>query len=68
MTAVFDVPLTVALNNCVADAGTLTLAGLMLRTTAAAIVRLADADLAGFATLVAVTVTEGGDGTLDGAT
>ena len=50
--------------------GTEALAGLMLNNmaTAATMVTLAEADLVGSATLVAVTVTAAGEGTLAGAT
>ena len=50
------------------EVGTEALVGLMLNKTAttATIVTLADADLVGSATLVAITVTVAGEGTLVG--
>jgi hypothetical protein len=67
---VFEVPVTLAVKSCVPEAGTEALAGLMLNKTASAatIVTLAEADLVGSATLFAVTVTTGDEGTLAGAT
>jgi hypothetical protein len=54
----------------VLDVGTEAVVGLMLNktATAATIVTLADVDLVGSATLVAFTVTVGGEGTFTGAT
>jgi hypothetical protein len=67
---VFDVPVTLAVKSCVPAAGTEALVGLMLNktATAATIVTLAEADLVGSATLVAITVTVAGEGTLAGGT
>ena len=67
-TAVFDVPVTVAVNDCIPAAGTEALVGLMLtsRGTAATMVTLAEADFFGSATLVAVTLTVAWEGALDG--
>ena len=69
MTAVFEVPVTLAVNSCVPTAGIEALVGLMLNKTAiaAAMVTLAEADLVGSATLVAFTVTVAGEGKLAGA-
>ncbi|MGC2530416.1 MAG: hypothetical protein WA639_21925 [Candidatus Acidiferrum sp.] len=57
-----------AVNESVLAVGTATLAGLMLSKTAAAATRvtLAEADLVGFATLVTITLTVAGEGTLAG--
>ena len=68
-TAVFDVPFTVAVNESVAAVETEALAGLMLNETAGAVtmLMLADADLVGSATLVATTLTLGGEGATSGA-
>jgi hypothetical protein len=68
-TALFDVPVTVAVNESVLAAGTEALAGLMLSKTAVAATRemLAEADLVGSATLVTVTLRVAGEGTLAGA-
>jgi hypothetical protein len=62
------VPVTVAVNESVLAVGTATLAGLMLSKTAAAATRvtLAEADLVEFATLVTITLTVAGEGTLAG--
>jgi hypothetical protein len=70
VTAVFDVPVTLALKDCVLAVTTEALAGLRLNktATAAAIVTLADADFPGSAALVALMVTDGGEGILIGAT
>jgi hypothetical protein len=67
-TAVIDVPVTVAVNESVLAAGTEALVGLMLSKTAVAATRemLAEADLVGSATLVTVTLTVAGEGTLAG--
>jgi hypothetical protein len=68
-TVVIDVPVTVAVNESVLAAGTEALVGLMLSKTAVAATRemLAEADLVGSATLVTVTFTIAGEGTLAGA-
>jgi hypothetical protein len=70
LTAVFDVPVTLALKVCVPAVAMETLAGLRLNKTAAAatMVTLAEADFVESAALVALTVTDGGKGTLIGAT
>jgi hypothetical protein len=62
------VPVTVAVKESVLAVGTAALAGLMLSKTAAAAitVTLAEADLVGSATLVTVTLTVAGEGTLAG--
>jgi len=67
-TALFVVPVTVAVNEPSPATGTEALAGLMLSKIAAAVttVTLAEADLVGSATLVAVTWSVTGEGTLDG--
>ena len=61
-----EVPVTVATRVSVPVVGTTALVGLTLRKTAATatIVKPADADLVGSATLVAFTVTVAGDGKL----
>jgi hypothetical protein len=68
-TAVFVVPVTLAVKESVLATGTETLVGLMLSKTAVAATRvtLADADLVGSATLVAVTLRAAGEGTFAGA-
>ena len=68
-TAVFDVPVTVAVKGPTLAVGTEALVGLMLIKTAVATttVTLAEADLVGSATLVAVTLSVAGEGTLAGA-
>ena len=68
-TPVFGVPFTVAVNEFVAAVETEALVGLMLNKTAVAarIVTFAKADLVGSATLVTVTWSVAGEGTLDGA-
>ena len=68
VTAVFEVPATVAVNESVLAAGTEALVGLMLSKTAVAATRvtLAEADLVGSATLVTVTRSVAGEGTLAG--
>jgi hypothetical protein len=68
-TAVFDVPETVAVKESTLAVGTVALAGLMLSKTAAAaaMVTFAEAVLVGSATLVAITWSVAGEGTLDGA-
>ena len=57
---------TVAANCCVAPVTTVALAGLTLTPTRT-IVTVAEANFVGSATLVAVTVTVGGDGSVAGA-
>jgi hypothetical protein len=68
-TAVFEVPVTVAVKEFTPAVGTEALVGLMLSKTAAAATRvtLAEAVLVGSATLVAITWSVAGEGTLDGA-
>ena len=68
-TAVFDVPVTAAVKEPTPAVGTEALVGLMLIKTAVATttVTLAEADLVGSATLVAVTLSVAGEGTLAGA-
>ena len=68
-TAVFVVPVTLAVKVSVVAVGTAAFAGLMLSKTAAAATRvtLAEADLVGSATLVTVTLRVAGEGTLAGA-
>ena len=61
-------PVTVAVKESVLAVGTAALAGLILSKTAAAATRvtLAEADLLGSATLVTITLTVAGEGTLAG--
>lgn len=68
-TAVFDVPVTVAVKVSTLAVGTAALDGLMLSKTAVATtnVMLAEADFVGSATLVAFTRSVAGEGTLAGA-
>jgi hypothetical protein len=68
-TAVFDVPVTVAVNESVLAVVTEALVGLMLSKIAVATTTftLAEADLVGSATLVTVTWSVAGDGALNGA-
>jgi hypothetical protein len=68
VTAVFVVPVTVAVKESVLAVGTTALAGVMLSKTAAAATRLtfAEADLDVLATLVAVTRTVAGEGKVTG--
>jgi len=70
LTAVFEVPVTLAVKSCVPEVGTEALVGLRLNktATAATIVTLAEADLVGSATLIAFTVTVDSEGTLTGGT
>ena len=70
VTAVFEVPVTLAVKSCIAAVGTEALVGVMLNKTATAAtsVTFAEADLVGSTTLVAFTVTVAGEGTLDGGT
>jgi len=70
VTAVFEVPVTLAVKSCVPEVGTEALVGLMLNktATAATIVTFAEADFVGSATLVAFTMIAAGEGTLAGAT
>jgi len=69
VTAVFDVPDTVAVKEFTLAVGTVALAGLMLSKTAVAAARvtLAEAAFVGSATLVAITWSVAGEGTLEGA-
>ena len=68
-TAVFDVPATVAVKEPTLAVEMEALVGLILIKTAVATttVTLAEADLVGSATLVAVTLSVAGEGTLAGA-
>jgi hypothetical protein len=68
-TAVFDIPVTVAVKLSTLAVGTEALDGLILSKTAVAATTamLAEADLEGSATLVALTVRVAGEGTLAGA-
>jgi hypothetical protein len=65
---VFVVPVTLAVKESVLAVGTDALAGVILSKTAAAatMVTLAEADLVGSATLVTVTLSVAGEGTLAG--
>ena len=67
-TAVFVVPVTLAVKESVLAVGTTALDGVILSKTAAAATRvtLAEADLVGSATLVTVTLSVAGEGTLAG--
>ena len=65
--AVFEVPVTDALNCCVVPVGTDALGGFTVTATTGTTVRLAEADLVGSATLVAVTLTLAGTGATLGA-
>jgi len=67
-TPVFDVPVTVAVNEFSPAVGTEALVGLMLMATAVAstTVMFAEADLVGSATLVTVTRSVAGEGMLAG--
>ena len=67
-TAVFDVPISVAVKESVPAVGTVAFVGFMLNKTAAAATRVtvAEAVLVGSATLVTVTVRVAGEGTLAG--
>lgn len=68
VTAVFVVPLTVALNCCVAPRITVGVAGVTLTlTTGAVMVMVAVSDLVGSSRDVAFTVTVAGFGTVSGA-
>ena len=69
LTAVFEVPVTLAVKSCVPEVGTEALIGLMLNkpATTGTIVTLAQADLVGSAILVAFTVTLDGEGDTVGA-
>jgi hypothetical protein len=67
VTAVFVVPVTVAVNCCAPPARTETFVGLTVTETTARIVTVAEADFVGSATLVAVTVTVFGVGASAGA-
>ena len=68
LTAVFEVPVTVALKSWVPLVGTAAVVGLMLAKTeiTATIVTIAEADFVGSAKLVAFTVTISGEGTITG--
>jgi hypothetical protein len=68
-TAVFGVPVTVAVKESTLAVGTEALVGLMLMMIAVATttVRFAEADLVGSATLVTVTRSVAGEGALAGA-
>lgn len=66
-TAVFKVPVTDALNCCVAPVEIVALAGLTVTPTTGTTVALAEADMVGFATLVTVTLTLAGEGATEGA-
>ena len=66
-TAVFDVPVTDAVNCCVFPVETEALAGLTATATTGRTVALAEADLVGSATLVAVILTLAGEGATEGA-
>jgi hypothetical protein len=67
MTAVFVVPVTVAMNCRVAPIWTVAEVGEMATAMGAVIVTVAEADLAGSAALVAFTVTRLGLGAVAGA-
>jgi hypothetical protein len=69
VTAVFVVPVTVALKESAVAVGTEALVGLMLSKTAVAATRvtLAEADLVGSDTLVTLTLRVAGEGILAGA-
>jgi len=62
------VPVTVAVKESVLAVGTAAVVGLILSKTEAAAIRvtLAEADLVGSATLVTITLTVAGEGTLAG--
>jgi F0F1-type ATP synthase assembly protein I len=64
VTAVFVVPVTVAVNCCEAPVDSVAEAGKIVTMIVAVIVTVADADLEGSATLVALTVTWLGLGTM----
>jgi hypothetical protein len=66
-TAVFDAPVTDAVNCCVDPAVTDTSVGVTMTTVVGTIMTPADADLVGSATLVAVTLTVAGEGATTGA-
>jgi N-acetylglucosamine-6-phosphate deacetylase len=66
-TAVFEVSVTDALNCCVVPVGTEALVGLTVTAITGTTVTLAEADLAGSATLVAITLTLAGEGGTGGA-
>ena len=67
VTAGFAVLPTVAVNVLVALTSRVTVAGESATVIAASTVTAAEADLLGSAWLVAVTVTDAGDGTVEGA-
>jgi hypothetical protein len=66
VTAVFDVPVTAALNCFEVPGKTATFPGVTETRTVGTIVRLAAADFVGSATLTAFTVTVAGEGATDG--
>ena len=66
-TEVFDVPATVAVNCCWPPMSTCAVTGETLTEIGGSIVTVAEADLVGSATEVAVTVTSAGLGTAEGA-
>lgn len=69
VTAVFGVPATVAVNCCCAPVFTVALVGVIVTVTLGlpVIVAVAEPETLGFDNKVAVAVTVGGLGTLDGA-
>ena len=67
VTAVFEVPATLAVNIWVCEGVSVTLPGVNATLTGGASVTLALADLVESATLVAVTVTVWAEAMLDGA-
>ena len=67
VTAVFVVPVTVAVNCCVVKIGTEVGLGVMVTVTDCATVTMAEPEAAGFATETAVTVTVAGLGMVLGA-
>src|ERR671924_404593 len=67
VTAVFVVPVTVAVNCCGCPTGTLTAEGETDTLTFCRTVTVAEADFVGSAAEVAVTVTWGGAGGVEGA-
>ena len=67
VTAVLEVPTTVALNCWVAPVITEEVVGITVTTTTGTMVTLADAVLLGTAMLVAITVMLGGEGATTGA-
>jgi hypothetical protein len=67
VTAVFVVPVTVAVNCCVCPTGTLIAEGKTDTLTFCVTMTVAESDFVGSATDVAVTVTWGGEGGVEGA-